>query len=76
MKTHRVSNRLSKCANMRYCKNQFTINSQSKLKKIQGTILEIYTKKKHCRVFSSPNALLKNETKKFLKKGGSQLKIA
>ena len=45
MKTHRVSNRFSKCANMRYCKNQFTINSQSKLKKIQGTILEIYTKK-------------------------------
>ena len=37
MKTHRVLNRLSKCANVRYRKKQvllwFTINSQSKLKK-------------------------------------------
>ena len=35
MKTHRVLNRLSKCANARYGKSQvflwFTINSQSKL---------------------------------------------
>ena len=37
IKTHRVLNRLSKCANVHYRKNQvllwFTINSQSKLKK-------------------------------------------
>ena len=37
MKTHRVLNRLSKCANARYRKNQvflwFTVNSQSKLKR-------------------------------------------
>ena len=49
MKTHRVLNRLSKCENVRYCENQvllwFTINSQSKLKKIQYAILKISTKK-------------------------------
>ena len=49
MKTHRVLNRLSKCANVRYRKNQvflwFAINLQSKLKKNQGTVLEISTTK-------------------------------
>ena len=53
MKTHRVLNRLSKCANMHYRKNQvflwLTINSQSKLKKNQHTILEISTKKNSLR---------------------------
>ena len=54
MKTQRVLNRLSKCANVCYRKDQiflwFTINSQSKLKKIHHTILEISTKKKKKKV--------------------------
>ena len=50
MKTHQVLNRLSKYPNVRYLKNRlflwFTINSQSKLKKIQYIVLEITAKKK------------------------------
>ena len=53
MRTQQILNRLSKCANKRYRKDQtflwFTINSQSKLKKIQHTILEISTKKNSLR---------------------------
>ena len=53
MKTHRVLNRLSKYVNVLYHKVQvflwFIINSQSKLKKIQYTILEISTKKNSLR---------------------------
>ena len=46
MKTHRVLNTLSKCANVRYRKNQmflwFTINSQSKLKKFSTLLPQRY----------------------------------
>ena len=53
MKTHRILNRLNKCANVCYRKNQvllwFTINSQLKLKKNQYTILDIPTKKNSLR---------------------------
>ena len=49
MKTHRVLNRLSKCANVRYRKNQvllwFTINSQSKLKKFSILLLTYLPRK-------------------------------
>ena len=57
MKTQRVLNRLSKCANVHYRKNQmflsFTINSKSKMKKTEHTILEISTKKKYLRNLTS-----------------------
>ena len=57
MKTQRVLNRLSNCANVHYRKNQmflsFTINSKSKMKKTEQTILEISTKKNYLRNFTS-----------------------
>ena len=49
MKTHRVLNRLSKCANVRCRKKQvllwFTINSQSKLKKFSILLLTYLPRK-------------------------------
>ena len=49
MKTQRVLNRLSKCANVRYHKDQmflwFTLNSQPKLKKFSTLFLSIYQEK-------------------------------
>ena len=49
MKTHRVLNMLSKCANVRYRKNQvllwFTINSQSNLKKFSTLFLRYLPRK-------------------------------
>ena len=49
MKTHQALNKLSKCANMRYCKNQvllwFYHQFTMKTKKNQHTILEICTKR-------------------------------
>ena len=49
MKTHRVLNRLSKCADVHYRKKQvllwFTINSQSKLKKSVYYSWDIYQEK-------------------------------
>ena len=49
MKTHRVLNRLSKCANVRCCKSQMflwcNINSQSKLKKISKLFLRYLPRK-------------------------------
>ena len=57
MKTQRVLNKLSKCANVDYRKNQmflsFTINLQSKLKKTEHSILEIFTKKNWLRNLTS-----------------------
>ena len=49
MKTHRVLNRLNKCANVHYCKDQvflwFTINSQWKLKKFTTVFLSYLLRK-------------------------------
>ena len=55
MKTHQVSNRLSKCANVRYCKNQvflwFTINSQSKLEEFSTQFLRHLPRKTRYEIF-------------------------
>ena len=49
MKTHQVLNRLSKCANVRYCKNRvflwFTNNSQWKLEKFSTLFLRYLPRK-------------------------------
>ena len=50
MKTDRVLNRLSKYANVRYRKNQFTINSQSKLKKFSALFLRYIPRKIHYEI--------------------------
>ena len=55
MKTHRVLNRLNKCANVRYRKNQvllwFTINSQSKLKKFSILFLTYLPRKTRYEIY-------------------------
>ena len=92
MKAHGVLNRLGKCANVRYRKNQvllwFTVNSQSKQKKFRGLfeleMVEMFTTALlltnyylNFKFFQAlRSTLLKNEIKNILKKDGSHVKIA
>ena len=54
MKTHRVLNKLNKCANVRYRKNQvlllFTINSQSELENFSILFLTYLPRKTRYKI--------------------------